>query len=158
MVHIKKETNEWYPQSHVTSLHSLILTVEFPLGSGCTAAEAIAIFNTYFNYNYSSMISSVVRTFFSSRKLMLQKQYYGLAGYPMGWLPITSISAAPGKARPRYAIHQASTILLCEACLGISRLDGCLLTSQGAHLPSTHHRTSLFTFFLHAEVARRNKK
>lgn len=32
----------------VTSLNSLILTVKFPLGSGCIAA-AIAVFNTCFN-------------------------------------------------------------------------------------------------------------
>lgn len=67
VVHIKKETNEWYPQSHVTSLNSLILTVKFPLGAGCIAAEAIAIFNNCFNYNYFSMPSSVVRTFFLPR-------------------------------------------------------------------------------------------
>lgn len=44
-MHIKKETNEWYPQSHVdvTSLNSLILTVKFPLGSGSIAAAIAAL-------------------------------------------------------------------------------------------------------------------
>lgn len=62
VVHIKKETHQWYPQSHVTSLNSLILTVKFPLDFGCNVAEATAIFNNCFNYSYSSIISSVVRT------------------------------------------------------------------------------------------------
>lgn len=62
IVHIKKETNELYPQSHVTSLNSLILTGRFPLGSGCIAAQATAVFTNCFNYDSSSMISSMVRT------------------------------------------------------------------------------------------------
>lgn len=65
VVHIKKETHQWHPQSHVTSLNSLILTVEFPLDSGCAVAEATAIlFKNCFNCSYSSIISSVVRTCF----------------------------------------------------------------------------------------------
>lgn len=63
VVHIKKETNEQYPQSHVSSLNSLMLTGKFPLGSGCIAAQATAtVFTNCFNYDYSSMISSTVRT------------------------------------------------------------------------------------------------
>lgn len=66
-MHIKKETHQWHPQSHVTSLNSLILTVEFPLDSGCAVAEATAIlFNNCFNC--SSLASFPVwlgRAFFS---------------------------------------------------------------------------------------------
>lgn len=134
VVHIKKETNEWCPQSPVTSLNSLILTVEFPLGSGCIAAEATAILNSCFNYNYSSMFSSVVQTFSPHETHVTEAEVWA-SRMPCGMAACYLYFCSSPKGRVLCSTPSEQPHALC-CFLGISRSDGCLPTSRAArHIP-----------------------